>query len=601
MRTTLKYLKVRLFSDIINTNYKHFFYRGEMSFKAFLIAFLPSKFINSDANTSIINTNTNKSSRLSNIFNRAMEKKKLESKFRQRFIYAFDQEAYKEMIENAKFFLRGYHPEQFELLVQEILMNDEELQDPIYLPISSNIRDHMLTQPEISLTLLIIWAFHIGCFDKIIEVISTTEHVTYELSHMKDLSQLLEKRNVKPVHALEYLNIATTFGINGGLAAIALNAHLENTSDINPLIYNEVANLYYYGFNVPKQDRVYAKQIYKLSAEQDFGPALWTIGILGDNAKYKLEKLHYARTYDNYQRSIKRDNYLSYNNIGKAYHRSMIYYLNNKNFDYVYDFFSIEDKNNILEVFHVIGQENIFAQMIKDFHLDQDIHQLNNFEDLLIFLSHIYNAESYLINTFFQPSYKAGYFYAKGSEIMIYENQLERYTTFYNKFNKNFNSTSLFKEINNHIKQATAAFAKYPCSESYYRYGLLIEEKGFSHYQSSYEYYYKAVFKVPLSGYRIHAIINLLRLHKSPYVQFKKDLPSIEDLLMNVFNHYQSDTLNPYTSLYDLLNLYRDEFKKMTLNDPTLEKLRNNLIVERHVHKEIEDQYNEMIKNLLCM
>jgi hypothetical protein len=597
LRTTLKQVKNRLSSDILNANYKSFFYK-EMNFKSFLIAFFPSNFINSEENRSIINTNTNKSSRLSNIFNRALAPKKMEFKFRERFINDFNLESYQELLENVRFFLRGYNADAFHLYIEEVLKEDEELNQTEYKIIHQLLHDHYKILPEVTLAVLILWAFHIGSFDTIIKVISSNESTDASYHDMKEISDLIHKRNLTPKHVYEYLNIATSYGISGGLAAISLKSHIEKTNDVNPLIYNEVANMYYYGYHLPAKDRIKAQKLYKSSSEQGFGAALWTVALLGGNSRYQAEKDQISKTIAYFNQSIEYGNLISYNNLGIYYHRALIYYLTEVfYFKYALDCFGIELKHNIISTYNEISQEKNFKHMIHQYQLDKPVDS-NGFDKCYDALGHLHQAENHIIDLYFKPSFEFGHFYAKGSELMIYEKQMERYHKLYSDFSKEFTDSEICHNLRKKILDATEKFACYPCSESYYKYGKMLEAKGHSHHQSAYEHYYDAVFEVPLSNCRYNAMIKLLILHKSPYVHYKNNSISNFDLLQNIFNHYISDIHDHTELLLDLLKLYSKEIKQLSFDTQSIDKLISNLILEKNSHPLKSDVYDDYIQRL---
>ncbi|MBN2797504.1 MAG: SEL1-like repeat protein [Clostridia bacterium] len=596
MRTHLTYLKNELFYNIIHHQYKYLLGQT-INQKAFLLAFFPLSFFSLEENQIIIATQNNNSSRLSNIFSRATDTKRLESKFRKRFLEAFNMDFLNEMISNAEYYLKKHNEEAFMRLIQTILNEDSELEEH---PIIHHILfESSRYDSAFLLVTLILWAFHIGDFEKIEACL-----LDYQPSRkaalapeLEALHQLIIRKHLKHKHVYEYLDIVTSYSASCTIGAIAMHAHMENTRDVNPLIYNELGNMLFYGYNYIEPDKKKALELFHKAADEGFGSTLWSVGTMTNIERHRLKYSKFSQVMSYFYASLEKGNPMALNNIGTLFHRALIHYLKDHlELSYVTDCFAYETRKDVLEIYEYFKNDDYFKAIISDF----PTQNASDFSSQLETLQFVHKKENEIIEHFLHPAYASKYFYAKGSELMIYENQMKRMDLFYQSHHKIYKDTEDYKKLNKKISETCQEFSSYPCSESYYKYGLLLESKGKEYVQPAYEYYYNAVFEVPVNAYFYHGIWHLLKLHYSNKVPYLKEFDVLK-LVHIVLTQYTGSSIENETLLLDILNIYIRYFKDanaICLTKIELSNLINNLNLEMQNNKQLTETYDAYLKLL---
>lgn len=593
MRTNLTYIKNELFYNVIHQQYKHIV-GATVNHKSFLMAFFPMEFLSSEENQSIIATQSNNSSRLSNIFSRASDSKRLEARFRKRFVSAFDQSFLDEMVHNAEYYLKKHNQNALYRLVETILKEDEELKEnKVFYKIFKESEQY---EPAIIVALLIIWAFHIGDFTKLEQVIETyPKSVTKGISpELNELNQLIYEKKLSHKQVYDYLNITTTFSASCTLGAIAMEAYIQNNNDVNPLIYNELANMHFYGYNYIKQDKKKALELFQKAGEEKFGSPLWSIGTMTNNERHKVRYNRVPVVISYFNSALEANNPMPLNNLGIMCHRAFIYYLmEHLKFPFATDCFAKEARKDALEMYDYFKDDDFFKNLMEQLPSTFD----SGFESQAHLIKAIESCEDAIIDHYLRPAFESKYFFAKGSELMIYENQLKRMTHFYLTFNRDFDETAHFKTLSRKISEACQSFSSYPCSESYYKYGLLLESKGDDYIQPAYEYYYNAVFEVPNNAYFYHAIWRLLLLHFEGPVPYLKEFDTFY-LVKKILLKYPGQSIGSETILLDIIKIYDEylkEFHPLYLTSQEKRIFKTHLNIEKRAHLELSKEYDYWI------
>lgn len=597
MRTNLSQIKQDLFYNVINVQFKHLL-GTTVNHKSFMLAFFPLSFLTTEENKGMIVTQSNNASRLSNIFSRATHKHRLEPQFRTRFLNAFDGDFFQEMVDNAAHYMKGSNKDALARMVSRIIQEDEALNA------SENrfIRDFMTTyvkddSPAV-VTMMILWAFHIGDFDSIIQVLKDYKPSASDETplNLKRIEGLLNKRHISEQHLYEYLEIVLAYSASSPMSAIAMQSHLEHSEDVNPLIYSELADMHFYGINYFRADRKKALRYYSEAANEHFASAIFSEAILTYLERYQLQYNRIPQIMKKFQKALDYGSLMPLNNIGIIYHRALIHHAKTvMAYAYASDVFGGEARKDVLEMYKYLSEEPFFQEMTN---LLPTVDK--GFEGELLQLNALTEAEDLLIKRYLLPSFESGYFYAKGSELMIYEERYQRYKKLYDDYQQVFDTREINRQLRDLILKATEDFATYPCSESYYKYGLLLENKGPAYHQSAYEYYYKAVFEVPMNSYFHHAIWHLLRLHFGESVPYVREELKVKPLILKLIRDYSGNAHSQDTILLDCLSIYLKYFK----NDPLLlsskqqSQLKTNIKIEMSNKQAIRSAYDTLLMKL---
>lgn len=587
MRTSLQYIKKQLYDSVFDKNYNYFMKNGDQNQLAFLMGFFPLDFMRDDRNKNILNTHSNNSSRLSNIFSRASDKGRLEPAFRKRFLDAFNLDFFKSMVNSSEFFLRNHDQLQFQNFIEYILNHDEELNQENHTPIKAFIQKYYGHKPSFTLACVIVWGFHMGDFDPIMDILKTFENnlkksgvneikSQYLDSDLKDDSQgwadlwnLLKTTKTSPKHAEEFLNIALTYGISGQMGGIAMLTHIENSDDVNPLMYLEIGYMHSLGNNFYYESQPRSKKYVEIASLHHAGISHWAMGQYNERSQLGTNQPNFKKALNYYHNALSNGHFLSLNNIGKHYIRALHHHIN-KFFenDYTVDYFISESPINIKEVYDHYSKDPFFNQVLNTNNLRTQEENTKDFEKQKNLLARIDGAENQIIKHYIQVAYESyNYFYALGTIITIVEEQYKRYQHLYGDFKVDLEDEPLSDYYHEYLESLLIKYAGFQSSLAHYEYAKYLQNKSTSLDQTSYEYFYSSVFKTPSTPSRYASLYHLLILQMTPSPLQKKPM-ELEDLIFDLFIHHQSLMGRGGYSFIQVLKIYRDYYQSHQMVSP---------------------------------
>ena len=575
----------------------------------FLTRVFPLYFLNSPDNQQILQVGKSNSSRLSNLFTRQSDPKRRESKFRERFLKAFDDYFIDEMLICCRFILRNYQKEAFEKWIEELLLEDGDLRSDenmfFYRYITSNYKNN----PSIALMLILVWAFHIDDFKPLIQILEqhpviTSGHLSTgntEVDALEPLKKLLQEYELDPNDVRDFVDIAYKYGICSYLGAIAIKTYVDTHTNNNPLITAELADMYFYGNNFRKSMPEKAMNLYTINANNHYGSALWSIGQISSNEKFDINQTPVNMSMHYYERAIQRNHALSYNNVGKWWIYSLHFHL----FKVVgipeyRNIFANQGRQAVSDIYNIMIQKSDFTTFLETHGLSGGIpfNDLSPSEMEQLF-EQIENAENFIVEAYIMQSYyKQKYFFALGTCALIYDYQYARRQIFIEKYNL----PSEADKQNNIWKKYTyfvTEYSKFQISASQYMYANYLKRTQ-SDDQDIYEYLYRAAFEMPGNDINNEAMLDFLSYHVNPKVVYKKNQIDFDSSLIEAVIDYVPNYQTKSHHVYQAVQLMLAHLKGHTLNKDTHDLIMNRLAAEALAHpteSSLYDSLSELFKN----
>lgn len=603
MRTNLSMIMKALLNDILDPFVYHICDSQNINQTSFFTSIFPLYFLNVPDNRTILQSGKSNASRISNLFTRQTDPKRRESRFRERFVNAFDDYFVDELLVSSRYLLRNYDKAKFEEWINSILINDTDLRSDenmfFYIHISSTFKD----KPHVTLALLIIWAFHIDDFKPLITVLEHHQSVKsnanmgtlLENDPLQPLAYLIDQYDLDPNDVCDFIDIAYKYGISGHLGAIAIKTYVDSESRNNPLISAELADMYFYGNNFRKPNPEKAMNLYMINAGMNYGSALWSVGQISSNERFDVNQTPVKQSMNYYERAIQSNHALSYNNIGKWWLYALHYHLDKMiGIPDYRNIYANRGRQAVSDIYQIMNEKSEFKVFL-------DKHGLMTRVDFLALspkekeqlISRIESAEDFIIEAFIMQSYhKQKYFYALGSCIILYEYQMERRSSFNSKYDMVPNSKKsemAFSKYEFYVKE----YAKYQISDAQYTYATYLQRIG-ADAQDIYEYLFKAVYETPGHVVNYEALLDLLIYHVNPRVVYKKQQINFEASLIESIQSYKPNYHAHSYHMKKAVNLMLTHYKTsyMTLDDydMIIQLLRDEAIA----HPEEQEAYDAL-------
>ena len=607
MRTNLSMVMKALTNGILDAYiYNSNDYTGANQM-TFLTSTFPLYFLNSAENAQILKVSKSNSSRLSNLFTRQSDPKRRESKFRERFVMAFDEYFVDEMLLTTRYVLRNYNSDAFEKWLEALLITDMDLRFDENMFFYRNISKFYKNSPHVALMLVLIWAFHIDDFKPLIAVLEqhttlsggSTAFATSEDDPIKPLITMLDEYNLSPNDVCDFLEIAFKYGVSGNLGAIAIKTYVDTHTHNNPLISAELADMYFYGNNFTKTNREKAMTLYTQNANQHYGSALWSIAQISSNERFDIHQTPVKMSMYYYELAIEHNHALSYNNIGKWWIYALHYHLDKvvgvPDYRNIY---ANQGRQAVSDIYQIMMDRNDFISFLHQ----NELFDSSEFETMLpvqklALLTKIESAEDFIVENFImQAFHKQKYFFSLGSCVTLYEHQYWRRTRFTEAY-----ALPAAKEVENRIWQKYAyyvtEYAKFQISNAQLTYAHYLEQIN-AEAQDIYEYLYKAAFEMPGNQNEHEAILEFLTYHVNPKVVYKKKQISFELCLIEALKEYRPNYQSKTHYIFNSVQLMLTHFKSFYLYSDALEPILEGLFAESLAHPEEVDQYNALTDEL---
>lgn len=606
MRTNLSMVMKNLLNGLLDFYVFQGYDYQNVNQTTFFTSIFPLYFLNNPDNLTILQSGKSNASRISNLFTRQTDPKRKESKFRERFVRAFDEYFVEEMLVACRYLLRNYNKKSFESWISELLITDMELRSDenmfFYKQISSSFKD----KPYVALTLLVIWAFHIDDFKPLIEVLEQHPGIIsgsnasnlVENNPIQPLVALMDQHNLKAIDVYDFIDIAYKYGISGHLGAVAIKTYVDSQTRNNPLISAELADMYLYGNNFLKPNPEKAMNLYMINAGMNYGSALWSIGQISSNERFDVNQTPVKLSMDYYERAIQSNHALSYNNIGKWWIYALHYHLDKvvgiPNYRNIY---AKRGRQAITDIYQVMIGKSEFNAFLNKHALSTrlDFTALTSKEKEAL-ISKIEVAEDFIIEEFImQAYYKQKYFYALGSCLLLYEYQIERrklFTSKHGMVNNTRKIDAIFSKYEYYVKE----YSKYQISDSQYAYALYLQRVN-SDAQDIYEYLFKAVYETPGTAVNEEALLDLLIYHVSPRVIYKKNQIDFEACLIEAVASYKPNYHTLSFHMKKAVTLMLTHYKLSYMTSDDFDMIHDLLNDEALAHPDMKDEYENLCIN----
>lgn len=603
MRTNLSMVMKSLTNGILDEyiyNSKEFNGVNQMTF---LTSTFPLYFLNASENAQILKVNKSNSSRLSNLFTRQTDPKRRESKFRERFVAAFDDYFIDEMLLTSRFILRNHNHKAFEEWIDEILLTDLDLRSDENMFFYRNISKFYKKSPHIALMLVIIWSFHIDDFKPLNNVLEhhvalVGGHVSHAITDndpISPLMNLLDAYNLTANDVCDFLEIAYKYGISGYLGAIAIKTYVDTHTHNNPLITAELADMYFYGNNFNKPNREKAMTLYNQNANHHYGSGLWSIAQISSNERFDINQTPVKMSMYYYELAIEHNHALSYNNIGKWWIYALHYHLDKiVSIPEYRNIYANQGRQAISDIYQIMMSRADFVSFLENNGFKEPV----NFETLLptekdSLLTKIEFAEDFIVENFImQAYYKQKYFFALGSCVTLYEHQYWRRVKFTNSYGITINKAQESSAWQKYVHFVTE-YSKFQISNAQLTYAHYLEQIN-AEAQDIYEYLYKAAFEMPGNEIEHEAILEFLAYHVSPKVVYKKNQINFElcliDTLVDFKPNYQSKTHHIYNSVQLMLT----HFKRFNIYRDAMDSIIESIHTESLAHPDEKEKYRAL-------
>ncbi|GAB6109389.1 hypothetical protein [Fusibacter bizertensis] len=607
MRTNLSMIMKSLTNGILDAyifNGNDYSGTNQMTF---LTSTFPLYFLNAVENTQILKVSKNNSSRISNLFTRQTDPKRRESKFRERFVMAFDAYFVDEMLLTTRYLLRNYNREAFDKWIDSILITDMALRSDENMFFYRKISAFYKKSPHLALTLLLIWAFHIDDFKPIITVLeqhtafsgAAPSFTTSENDPFTPLKSLLDDFNLCPSDVCDFIEIAYKYGISGYLGAIAIKTYVDSNTHNNPLITAELADMYFYGNNFTTANREKAMMLYTQNANQQYGSGLWSIAQISSNERFDVHQTSVKMSMKYYELAIENNHALSYNNIGKWWLYALHYHLDKiVGIPEYRNIYANQGRQAISDIYQIMMDRTDFKSFLdkNEFNVPINFATLTPDQKEII-LDKIELAENFIVENFImQAYYKQKYYFSLGSCVTLYEYQYWRRLQFSEVYslprNKDKESISWQKYV-----YSVTEYSKFQISNAQLAYAHYLEQIN-AEAQDIYEYLYKAAFEMPSNQSEYEAILEFLAYHVNPKVVYKKKQINFERCLINALKDYRPNYQSKTYHFYNAVQLMLIYFKSYDLYRDAYESIFEGLHIEALSHPDKIEQYDLISKEL---
>lgn len=603
MRTNLSIVMKALLNGILDPYVFHGHDSQNVNQTVFLTSIFPLYFLNAADNRTILQTGKSNASRISNLFTRQTDPKRRESRFRERFVNAFDDYFIDELLITCRYLLRNHNKAQFDEWINSILIIDTELRSDESMFFYTQISSTFKLKPHVALTLIIIWAFHIDDFKPLINALEHHPGIKFgsnidtllESDPLQPLTQLISQYNLDPIDVCDFIDIAYKYGISGHLGAIAIKTYVDTQTRNNPLISAELADMYFYGNNFRMPYREKAMNLYMINAGMNYGSALWSVGQISSNERFDINQTPVKQSMNYYERAIQSNHALSYNNVGKWWLYALHYHLDKVvGIPDYRNIYANRGRQAVSDIYQIMNDKSEFKSFLEKHTLMKrvDFFALSP-KDKEQLITQIEVAEDFIIEAFIMQSYyKQQYFYALGSCIILYEYQMERRTQFTKDYGMHASAKKFdaaFSKYEYYVKE----YVKYQISDAQYAYALYLQRIG-SDPQDIYEYLFKAVYETP--GYVINyeALLDLLIYHVNPRVVYKKQHINFESSLIesiqNYRPNYHAHSYHMKKAVKLMLTHYKTSYMTLDDYDMIIQLLRDEAIA----HPDEQDAYDAL-------
>ena len=572
---------------------------------SFFTAVFPLYFLNSEENKAMLQVTKNNSSRLSNLFTRQTDPKRRESKFRERFLEAFDKYFFEEMLLSTKFILRNYNSDKFENWIEDLLTLDTALKEEENMFFYRQLSNTYKKSPEYALALLILWAFHIGDFKDMIHVIedlslSSSSTVITRSEDNKALDKLIEDYHLNPMDVYDFIDIAYKYGISGYLGAIAIKTYVDSHTHNNPLISSELADMYFYGNNFLELQKDKAMNLYTINANSGYGPAMWSIGQISSNERFDINQTPVKFSMHYYERAIDQNHALSYNNIGKWWIYALHYHVyKSVGVPGYQNIYVNQGRQAVSDIYNIMISRVDFNSFLDHYGFTKTVDfQSLSPEEIEALLTRLEDAENYIVDHFIMQAYiKQRYFFSLGSCVTLYENQLNRRKSFTEKYGlkpcKDKENASWEKYVY-HVSE----YSKYQISSAqliYAKYLMQINAEP----QDIYEYLYKAAYELPGNELNHEAMLEFLIYHVDPRVVYKKNQINFDKSLMATLEGYRPNYQSKTYHALNAVKLMLSHLKASALVYDAYEFIIDCLNAEALAHPEEKALYESVIDQFI--
>lgn len=601
MRTNLSNVMKALMNGILDT----YAFQGidfvMVNQTIFFTSVFPLYFLRAPENQTVLQTSKSNASRISNLFTRQTDPKRKESKFRERFVAAFDEHFVDELILSCKYLLRNYNEAAFNKWIDGLLLEDVEMRSDenmfFYQTISERYKDH----PCITLALVIIWAFHIDDFKPLIAELENHPTVksgamssSSSSDQMLPLREMLSEYSLSPIDVCDFIDIAYKYGISGHLGALAIKTYVDTQTRNNPLISAELADMYFYGNNFKKPNPEKAMNQYLQNASMNYGSALWSVAQISSNERFDINQTPVKMSMHYYERAIQNNHALSYNNVGKWWIYGLHYHLDKVvGLPDYRNIYANQGRQAISDIYQIMLSKSEFNSFLSKYGLLEPINFMKlspHEKDQL--LTQVEDAETYIVDEFIMQAYnKQKYFFSLGSSATLYDYQVKRRKHFTEAYHAAANSKrveSAFKKYETFVKM----YAKYQISDAQYAYANYLKEIKADD-QDVYEYLYNAVFETPGKYVNYEALLDFLIYHVNPRVVYKKNQIDFETNLLETAVNYLPNIQSKSTHMLNAVSLMLSHLKTTYLSFEQFDTITERLIAESLAHPNDKTRYDE--------